>query len=132
MNKNSLPRFIIIDNASQAINLSNIIGKALKNADVRVFQKSATAIDYIISEYSGKIRTGYAILFIDVDHDPLNTLDFLNNFDLLDHRTRSNVSIIALSLSQDLYNKEQALSNRHVKNYLEKPMTQEVFERMFL
>jgi CheY-like chemotaxis protein len=129
--KHVFPRFLIIDNATNATALAASIAATLKNADIRIFQNPDTLYEFIVAEYSGKKRQ-YAILFMDIDLDPLSTWEFMERFAVLDPKIRAHVSIIALSHSLDLHEKEKALSNRHVKNYIEKPLSNDLISQMFL
>jgi len=130
--KKKFPRFIIIDNDVNALLLSNAIRSVIAAADISVFSCPESALRYIVSEYSGNRKADYAILFMDIDLYPVTIWEFLREFEELDPKTRGYVSIIALSFSGDLHNKERALTNKHVKNYLEKPVTAEIIEQMFL
>ncbi|MCW3072282.1 MAG: response regulator containing a CheY-like receiver domain and an DNA-binding domain [Bacteroidetes bacterium] len=130
--KKKFPRFIIIDNEVNALVLSQAIRTAIAPAEIRTFNCPEAALKYIVLEYSGKKKADYAMLFMDIDLYPVTIWEFLEKFEELDHKTRSFVSIVALSFSCDLHNKERAFTNKHVKNYLEKPLTTEVIEQMFL
>ena len=127
-----LPRFIILDDDVAGLFVGRkIISTSLSEADVRTFSDPSEGMEFIRSEYPGNNSSGYAILFLDIYMPGMNGWEFLEQFEELDGEIKSRIRIIIFSHSMDERDKERALKNKNVSQYIVKPLTKEFISKMF-
>ena len=72
-----------------------------------------------------------SVVFLDINMPVLDGWQFLSGLDKMVAGNEHNVSIYMISSSLDLNDKNRALSNRFVKDFLIKPISLEILKELF-
>ncbi|MBB6130948.1 response regulator [Mucilaginibacter lappiensis] len=108
---------------------NKVIQKVVADAAVKSITNVQEALDFItysgIYENTSEIpRPG--VIFLDINMPGLNGWDFMNAYDQLDKRFKARLIIIMLSTSPDPEDKKQALMDKGVVTFLNKPLRPEM------
>ncbi|GAB3725846.1 response regulator [Spirosoma lituiforme] len=71
-----------------------------------------------------------SIIFLDINMPGLNGWDFLEQYNQLDDCYRAKIIVVMLTTSFDPEDHKRALSNRHVVDFLHKPLRPEALMRL--
>ena len=117
-------RFIIVDNDPVNNLLCGLaIKDAVVDADILDFTDPLKAFDYMSAD--NESNNSMNILLLDINMPVWSGWDFVDHFDKLDEQTKSRFKIYMLSSSIDNNDKQRALENKNVTDYIEKPLTEE-------
>jgi len=117
-------RFIIVDNDPVNNLLCGLaIKDAVVDADILDFTDPLKAFDYMCAD--NESNNSMNILLLDINMPVWSGWDFVDHFDKLDEQTKSRFKIYMLSSSIDNNDKQRALENKNVTDYIEKPLTEE-------
>jgi CheY-like chemotaxis protein len=117
-------RFTIVDNDPVNNLLCGLaIKDAVVDANILEFTDPLKAFDYIKAgnESDGDMN----ILLLDINMPIWSGWDFVDNFDKLDEKIKNRFKIYMLSSSIDNNDKQRAVENKNVVDYIEKPLTGE-------
>ncbi len=116
-------RFIIIDNDPVNNLLCTLMIKDVSSeVEIQTFNFPVKAFEYITTEY---LNTGNpAVLLLDINMPTWSGWDFLDNFEKLDEKIKSQIKIYILSSSIDASDKHRARENKNVVDYIEKPLSE--------
>lgn len=70
------------------------------------------------------------VIFLDIDMPLMDGFQFLDEFDKLSDNIKNNVKIIMLTSSINPQDLSTAQKSNYVKKYINKPLTQEVLEKL--
>jgi len=117
-------RFIIVDNDPVNNLLCGLaIKDAVVDADILDFTDPLKAFDYMSAD--NESNNSMNILLLDINMPVWSGWDFVDHFDKLDEQTKGRFKIYMLSSSIDNNDKQRALENKNVTDYIEKPLTEE-------
>ncbi len=122
-------RFIIIDDDPVNNFLCNmIIKEAAGEIEIKTFEVPEKGFEYIATEYANNKNA--AILLLDINMPTCSGWEFLDNFEKLDEKIKNQIKIYMLSSSIDSVDKQRALKNKYVMDYIEKPLSQQTVRWM--
>ena len=117
-------RFIIIDNDPVNNLLCGLaIKDAVVDADILDFTNPLKAFEYISEDKESKNRMN--ILLLDINLPIWSGWDFVDYFEKLDEKIKKHFKIYMLSSSIDNNDKQRAVENKNVVDYIEKPLTEQ-------
>jgi len=117
-------RFIIIDNDPVNNLLCGLaIKDAVADADILDFTNPLKAFEYISEDKESKNRMN--ILLLDINLPIWSGWDFVDYFEKLDEKIKKHFKIYMLSSSIDNNDKQRAVENKNVVDYIEKPLTEQ-------
>ena len=117
-------RFIIIDNDPVNNLLCRLaIRDVVADADILDFTDPLKAFEYI-SAYNESDNLSH-ILLLDINMNVWSGWDFADYFEKLDEKIKKHFHIYMLSSSIDNNDKQRAVENKNVEDYIEKPLTGE-------
>jgi CheY-like chemotaxis protein len=105
--------------------------KCIANIDILTFTLPEEGFNFIVSEYSKEQYTS-VVLFLDINMPVMSGWDFLKRFEELDEHFKRKFKIYMLSSSIDLIDKQRALGNKYIINFLSKPITKETILSVFI
>jgi response regulator RpfG family c-di-GMP phosphodiesterase len=118
-----IPDFILFDDDPVNNTLCQItIKNTIENAKIKTFTSPKKGLQYIAMEYINK-PDSHAILFLDINMHGMTCWEFLEQFEHLDEKIKTKFNIYVLSASLNPIDKERAVSNKNVSDYIEKPLT---------
>lgn len=113
--------YIIIDDDPINNMICDMTIKTAVNAiNIKAFAVSEKGLAYLSSTYLQYI--GPTILFLDINMPSPNGWEFLDAYKNLNETIKDQIRIYMLSSSIDAFDKEKALANSYVKDYLTKPL----------
>ena len=116
-------RFIVIDDDLINNTLCRMIIKGVtKETEIQTFNVPEVGFAYITNEYATNEVDEPTILFLDINMPSWTGWDFLDNFDALDEKIKRQIKIYMLTSSVDPNDKEKAIANRNVVEYIVKPL----------
>lgn len=68
------------------------------------------------------------VIFLDIMMPAMNGFEFLDAFEKLPQQVKNHCKVIMLSTSESFKDLNKANSNRHVKKFLNKPLSQEIID----
>ena len=117
--------FILFDDDPVNNTLCHItIKNTIEEAKIRTFTIPEKGFRYISTEFNGNVSKK-TILFLDINMKGMTCWEFLERFDSLEEKIKSNFKIFILSASLSQIDKERAVKNKNVVAYIEKPLTNE-------
>ncbi|MEJ7586395.1 MAG: response regulator [Ferruginibacter sp.] len=116
--------FIIIDDDStNNLLCSIVIEDVMDSAKIKAFQYAEKGLNYIKTEYANLVNP--TILFLDINMPTWSGWDFLEQFEEIDAYIKDQFKIYMLSSSLDPGDQQRALANKYVRDYIEKPLSEE-------
>jgi response regulator RpfG family c-di-GMP phosphodiesterase len=124
--------FIIIDDDPINNFISKeIIGMTLNcNESVIDFTSPEEGFEYISKAYQS-YRGNSVVLFLDINMPTMSGWEFLEKFSRLEEKIRDIFSVFIVSSSVDPRDKEHALANPYVKDFITKPVSEEFLSAAF-
>lgn len=117
-------RFTIIDNDPVNNLLCDLaIKDAVADAEILAFTDPLKAFEYIST--GNESNNGINILLLDINMPIWSGWDFVDHFDKLEEKSKNRFKIYMLSSSIDNNDKQRAVENKNVADYIEKPLTKE-------
>ena len=126
------PHFIIIDDDKDNNRFSEML---LRSSPVRAyvgvqcFTKGEEALEYLSNNYNDIIKFS-TVLLLDINIISMTAWDFLEKFTVLDPNVKDFFKIYLLSSSADPADKQRALNNEYITDYIQKPLTVKVVNRI--
>ncbi|MGV8878105.1 MAG: response regulator [Sphingobacteriaceae bacterium] len=117
---NQISYIIIDDDPINNMICSMTIKTAVDATNVQTFAVSEKGLIYISSTYLQYIDP--TILFLDINMPSPNGWEFLDAYKNLSETIKDQIRIYMLSSSIDEFDKEKALANSYVQDYLTKPL----------
>ncbi len=115
--------FILFDDDPVNNTLCHItIRNTIKEAKIKTFTEPKKGFHYISTEYINKADSS-AILLLDINMHGMTCWEFLEQFEQLEEKIKSKFKVYILSASLSPIDKERAISNKNVADYIEKPLT---------
>jgi len=119
------PDFILFDDDPVNNTLCNItIKNTFKDAKIRTFIIPEKGLHYISTEFNVN-RNKSTVVFLDINMKGMTCWEFLDRFEQLEERIRTNFEIFILSASLDPADKKRAAASKNIVSYVEKPLTKE-------
>ncbi len=126
----NITKFIIVDDDTINNALCQIaIKTSVKGAVVKAFTIPEEGFDYIVKNTTG-VDEAHTVVFLDLNMPRVSGWEFLSYFDKLDEKVKSQYKIFILSTSFDARDRERALENKSVVDYIVKPLTTEIVSRI--
>jgi CheY-like chemotaxis protein len=117
-------RFIVVDNDPVNNLLCDLaIRDEVSDANFLAFTDPLKAFDHISAADEG--NNNMNILLLDINMPIWSGWDFVEHFDKLDEKIKNRFKIYMLSSSIDINDKQRAMENKNVVDYIEKPLTKE-------
>lgn len=117
--------FIIIDDSPVVHMLCNfVIKRIVSDADIQNFEIPEDGLDYMRQKYSNNELP--TILFLDINMPSMSSWEFLEEFEKLDEKTKNQFCIYIMSSSIDPGDRQNAMENRNVVDYIEKPLSEKI------
>src|SRR5581483_9010156 len=118
----NISNFIIVDDERISTMLCEIsIRNTFPNPIIYKFANPVDALLHLGKEYNDSSIIQPTILFLDIYMPVIDGWEFLHCFSRFDERIKSQVSIIVLSSSNEPADKQRALTNLYVTDYVVKP-----------
>jgi CheY-like chemotaxis protein len=115
--------FIVVDNDPVNNLLCDLaIKDEVSDANFLAFTDPLKAFDHISASEEG---VSMNILLLDINMPIWSGWDFVEHFDKLDEKIKKRFRIYMLSSSIDNNDKQRAMENKNVIDYIEKPLTKE-------
>lgn len=131
MKHGDLPDFIVIDDDYiNNVICDKMIQLTMPGANVVTFTEPEKGLEHILATYSG-IGENKAILFLDINMPSLNGWEVLDRFAGFSEEVKNRVKIIMLSSSIDPLDKEKALKNPLVSEYVIKSLSRVKLRTLF-
>ncbi len=109
----------------------NVITTHVKDpVPVLDFTEPEKALEHIATRYVAQKNPLKTLLFLDINTATLSAWEFLERFSALEDEIRNMFSIYIISSSVDVNDEEKALSSRHVKGFLVKPISHEALGKI--
>jgi len=99
-----------------------IIKRALGEIVIETFIKPDEGLRFLKEEFSSSDNKIPAILLLDINMPAMNGWQFLEHYAKLDEKIKNQVRLYILSSSIDITDKQRAAENKHVIDYIEKPI----------
>ena len=99
------------------------IKDAVVDADILDFTDPLKAFEYICADK--KSNNSICVLLLDINMPIWSGWDFVDHFDKLDKKIKDRFKIYMLSSSIDNNDRQRAVENMNVVDYIEKPLTKE-------
>ena len=124
--------FVIIDDDP----INNLITKmslrkSIEEAQVIDFIDPEVGLEYIQTEFQNKEIVNKTTIFLDINMPKMNGWEFLEKFDQLTISVKRQFDIYILSSSVDNRDMQKATSNPLVTDFIEKPLTKALLQKMF-
>jgi two-component system, chemotaxis family, chemotaxis protein CheY len=117
--------FIVVDDDPINNILSRIvIEMVIPEADIQTYTDPETALLYI-RETNSYTDAPDTVLFLDINMPTLTGWEFLDVFEEMEEKVKAKLRIYMLSSSVDPRDRERAVGNKNVQDYMEKPLTRE-------
>ena len=117
-------RFIIVDDDPIHNTLCRFFITAEKEeVEVLDFIRPEEGLQYILSLYEKFFDKTPSILFININMPGINGWELLEKISSLDTAVKKHLTIFMVSASVDLHDRKRARENKHLKDYLIKPVT---------
>jgi two-component SAPR family response regulator len=127
---NNTLKFVIVDDDTINNALCQIaIKTSVKGAVVKAFTIPEEGFDYLVKN-TNDTDESQTIVFLDLNMPRVSGWEFLDYFEKLDEKIRDRYKIYILTTSFDLRDKELALVNKSVVDYIVKPLTTEIVGRI--
>ena len=122
-------RFIIVDNDPVNNLLCSLtIRDVAREAEIHTFNFPVKAFEHITT---GHLNTDdVTVLLLDINMPIWSGWDFLDNFEMLDEKTKRQIKIYIISSSIDTSDKHRARENKNVVDYIEKPLSEKTVSSM--
>jgi len=131
MEQKTTPDFIVIDD--EAVNnmiCLKIVQSTFPGAVVHTFTEPEQGLEYIIFTYLGNDIEN-AVLFLDINMPILTGWDVLDKFEKYSTIIKERLKIFILSSSVDARDKQRALNNPLVTDYIPKPLSKAKLQWLF-
>lgn len=126
-----MQEFILIDDDQIVLTFCKLLlKKAYGEIEVKTFEMPEQGLDYLTSGFSSGINT-QAVILLDINMPDMDGWQFLERFEKLDDHLKQHVQIYILSSSVDERDKERAVQNKYVVDYLLKPLKKDVIAQLF-
>lgn len=123
-------KFVIVDDDTINNALCQIaIKTSVKGAIVKAFTIPEEGFDYLVKNTLEE-NDSKTVVFLDLNMPRVSGWEFLTYFDKLDEKIKNRYRIYILSTSFDAKDKERALENSSVADYIVKPLTTEIVTRI--
>ena len=121
----SIKNYIVVDDDLWNNNICAFnIKKALGKVEVNSFLIPEKGLAFIEDEFIKDIQP--TILFLDINMPSINGWQFLEQFEKFSDDIKNNIIIYMLSSSINHRDIEKAKANKHVKDFISKPLLHDV------
>jgi CheY-like chemotaxis protein len=125
------PKFIIIDDDPVNNTICRLsIQRALGKRDIKTLSSAESGLEYIQSAFSKTESTAQTILLLDINMPTMTGWDFLEEYDRFTPEIKKAITIYIVSSSLDARDIERAHANTYVIDYLVKPLSYEIINRI--
>ncbi|RZJ87561.1 MAG: response regulator [Chryseobacterium sp.] len=103
------------------------------DVDVTAITSAEEALDFLTSagKYAGtSMESKPGIIFLDINMPGMSGWDFMTEYEKIDPVQKAKTKVIMLTTSFNPDDKEQALGNSDIVNFMHKPLTREVFNEI--
>lgn len=128
MNSTQRPDFIIIDDDPINNKLCQLnIKKTVPEAYIRTFTNPEEGLKYL-QELISVDEKNNTILYLDINMPEMNGWEFMEKFEKLTPELREIVKVYILSSSVNPRDREKAINNENITDYIVKPLTSETIK----
>lgn len=123
------PSFIIVDDDPLNNSICKLVIKsATHTTDILDFIYPEEALEFL--KKHGNQLSDNTILFLDINMPRIDGWAFLKEYNQFSERIRQKISVYILSSSINQTDKELALANPHVHDYITKPLSLETVKKL--
>jgi len=127
MERDNSCKFMIVDSDSTNIMVSElIIGKVIKNPQIKSFTLPQLALKYIEEEYDKAEKEMPTLLLLNLYMSTMDGFEFLDNFLNFSANIKDQFKIVALSSLKDKWEMHKVIGYPYVIDYRTKPLTREI------
>ncbi len=118
---------IVIDDDQISVKITSLlIKRELPECNIIVFYEPRQGLSFFADKVAGQIFVAPVILLLDIHMSTMDAWDFIGNATTINPRMFNNVTVYILSASIHPLDLERAYTHPVVKNYLTKPLREEV------
>ncbi len=122
----NISRFVIIDD-DPIVNAfcRMLINHVDEKMEVRTFMVPEKGFEFITSKHS-KDGQSSSIILLDLNMPQMTGWEFLERFEELDEKIKKQLNIYIHTSSFDEQDRKRAFTNKNVKDYIIKPISEEI------
>lgn len=122
---------IIDDSIFDRLIASEVIKNSMGGNNVIAFESAEEGLAYILNKTDNPAELP-DIIFLDIKMPKIDGFEFLERYEKLTANTTALIKIFMLSSSIDPDDINKALKSKHVLDFIEKPLTKEKIEKLWL
>lgn len=123
-------KVLVIDDTDVDRLLADKIIKRYDFADEVVLMESASEMLNYLNKFQVPVNGSEELIFLDINMPEMDGWEFLEQFDLLDNKVKDCFKILIVSSSIDSRDKKRAFRNKHVIDYIHKPLSKEIILKL--
>lgn len=118
---NTIQNYIVVDDDPLSNKICRVnIKKAVGEVEIKTFTSPEEGLAFIEDEFIKNVKP--TILFLDINMPTINGWKFLERYEKFSDEIKSQITIYMLSSSISPSDMEKAKANKHVTDFISKPL----------